>query len=255
MDLSLVSLLVFIVCSAQTAVHEVSMFYGCFDSADCQVQFHLDGDQIAYADFKEQRAVWTAALIPEQVEVLEGFYVLAVVSRDRLYKRYLHEAEQIETSPSEDKAPTVFLYPMEEAEEGKDNTLFCYISHYYPPSINVTWTINGVEVMEGRTLSNLLPEQDGTFSQLAGLSVRPQPDQVLECSVKHRALSQPAVRTWVLPGKPAGSAAPVCLVLGLVCLFLGIIIFIISAHDSLRCQLSSYWQTAYLRVAGLNQQT
>uniref|UniRef100_A0A3B4ZV80 Ig-like domain-containing protein n=1 Tax=Stegastes partitus TaxID=144197 RepID=A0A3B4ZV80_9TELE len=219
------------VCVSPPADHEVILFYGCFHSADCQAQLHLDEDQIAYADFKNQQTVWTAPLLQEHQETFRELYALAVVCKDTLYNEYLPQAVQIEKGPSEDKAPTVSIYPMEEAEEGQNNTLFCYISHFYPPSVDVTWTRNGIVVTEGLTLNNLIPETDGTFSQLVGLSVRPQPEDVLQCSVKHRALSRAAVGTWELSGKPAGSAAPwVCLALGLIFLCLGITIFIIAAR-------------------------
>lgn len=85
---------------------------------------------------------------------------------------------------------------MEETEQGEENTLYCYISHFYPPSANITWTKNGVQVTEGVALSNLHPETDGTFSQLASLSFHPETDDVLGCSVQHQALSRPVTKTW-----------------------------------------------------------
>ena len=85
---------------------------------------------------------------------------------------------------------------MEELEEGKENTFYCYIRNFYPPFINVTWTVNNVQVTEGVTLGNLTPEMDGSFSLLAGLSVRPQPADMLRCNVQHQALSRPLVTEW-----------------------------------------------------------
>lgn len=238
--------------TAHAALHEGTMFYGCHEFGDCQVQMHWDGDQAIYADFKKGQAVWTAPLLEELKDVLSsGFYILALVSRERLLKHYLSKAMQIDRSPTEEKAPTVLIYPMEETEQGEENTLYCYISHFYPPSANITWTKNGVQVTEGVALSNLHPETDGTFSQLASLSFHPETDDVLGCSVQHQALSRPVTKTWELPSRSVGSAAAwACLSLGLVCLTFGVVIFIISANDSLRRQLSDCWRAAYHRVAG-----
>ncbi|XP_071318234.1 uncharacterized protein [Trachinotus anak] len=243
-----------VVHTAHTGLHQVTMFYGCFQSGDCQVQLHWDGHQVVYADFRTGQAVWTAPLLDELKEHMSpGFYIVALVSKERLSEYYLAKAVQIDKSPTKEKAPTVLVYPMEEAEQGKENTLYCYIRHFYPPSINVTWTRNGVQVTEGAALSGLYPDMDGTFSQLASLSFRPEPGDVLRCSVQHQALSLPVNTTWALPVSSRGAgAASVCLSVGLVCLALGVIIFIVSTGDALRRQLSKCWRAAYHRAAGLN---
>lgn len=65
---------------------------------------HWDGDQAIYADFKKGQAVWTAPLLEELKDVLSsGFYVLALVSKERLLKHYLSKAMQIDRSPTEEK--------------------------------------------------------------------------------------------------------------------------------------------------------
>ncbi|XP_062298278.1 H-2 class II histocompatibility antigen, A-K alpha chain-like [Scomber scombrus] len=225
------------------------MFYGCFESCDCQVQFQWDGDQVMFADFKSGRTVWTAPLMSElEKPMSEGFYILAQDSKLRLCKHYLSKATQIDKNPTEEKAPTMLVYPREEAELGKQTVLYCYISHFYPPSINVTWTRNGLTVTEGVTLSNLYPESDGTFSQLTSLSVSPETDDVLGCIVQHQTLIHPVTTAWALPVKPDASGPVVCLSVGVICLTVGIIIFIISANDSLRHRLCESWQTAFHRV-------
>ncbi|KAM4525423.1 RLA class II histocompatibility antigen, DP alpha-1 chain-like [Odontesthes bonariensis] len=241
----------FIFPTAGAAVHEGTMFYGCFQSGDGQVQLHWDGDQVIYADFKRKRAVWTAPLLEELEEQMSyGFYMVALVSKERACKQYLGKAVQKDKSPTREKAPTVLVYSMEEVEEGKENTFYCYIRSFYPPSINVTWTVNGVPVTEGGTLGNLSPEMDGSFSLLAGLSVRPQPADVLRCSVQHRALGRPLVAEWALPARSeASGAAWACLSVGLLCLLSGVIIFIMAANDCPRQQLSDCFGAAYHRAA------
>lgn len=239
--------------TAHSALYEGTMFYGCFESGEGQVQIHWNRDQMVYADFKNGQAVWTAPLLDKLKNGMSSeFYILALVSRERLCKHYLPKALQFDKSPTEEKAPTMFVYPKEEAEQGEENTLYCYISHFYPPSINVTWTKNGVQVTNGVTLSNLYPEMDGTFSQLASLSFRPETDDVLGCSVQHEALRNPVKATWALPVRLAGSggAAWACLSLGLVCFTFGVFIFIFTNKEFLRHQLFDCWLAAYHRVAG-----
>ncbi|XP_044193597.1 RLA class II histocompatibility antigen, DP alpha-1 chain-like [Thunnus albacares] len=254
MDFSLVllvSLVSGIVSTAHAARYEATVFYGCFESCDCKVQLHWDGDQVMYADFKSGETVWTAPLLSEVENTMSaGFYILAQVSKERLCKHYLPKATQIDKNPTEEKAPRMLVYPSEEAELGKEITLYCYISHFYPPLINVTWTRNGFKVTEGVALSNPQPETDGTFSQLASLSFHPKTDDVLGCIVQHQALSHPVNTAWVLPVNPDASGAVACLSLGVICLTVGVIIFIISASDTLRQQLFGSCQTSFHRAAG-----
>ncbi|XP_042254022.1 H-2 class II histocompatibility antigen, A-Q alpha chain-like isoform X1 [Thunnus maccoyii] len=200
MDFSLVLLVLLvlgIVSTAHAARYEGTMFYGCFESCDCKVQLHWDGDQVMYADFKSGETVWTAPLLSEVENTMSaGFYIQSQVSKERLCKHYLPKATQIDKNPTEEKAPRMLVYPSEEAELGKEITLYCYISHFYPPLINVTWTRNGFKVTEGVALSNPQPETDGTFSQLASLSFHPKTDDVLGCTVQHQALSHPVNTAW-----------------------------------------------------------
>ncbi|CAK6980909.1 RLA class II histocompatibility antigen%2C DP alpha-1 chain-like isoform X2 [Scomber scombrus] len=156
MDFSLVLLASGLVSTVHAAHYEGIMFYGCFESCDCQVQFQWDGDQVMFADFKSGRTVWTAPLMSElEKPMSEGFYILAQDSKLRLCKHYLSKATQIDKNPTEEKA---------------------------------------------------------------------------------------------LPVKPDASGPVVCLSVGVICLTAGIIIFIISANDSLRHRLCESWQTAFHRV-------
>lgn len=76
------------------------MFYGCFESGDSQVQLHWDGDQVLYADFKNQKMVWTVPLLEEQSEMFPGMYKLALVSRERICHVYLAAALDRDRSPT-----------------------------------------------------------------------------------------------------------------------------------------------------------
>lgn len=87
-----------------SAHHEGTLFYGCFEPCDCQVQLLWDGDQVIYADFKSGQSVWTAPLLSEVEQPMsEGFYILAQDSKQSLCNYYLSRAVQEDKSPSEDK--------------------------------------------------------------------------------------------------------------------------------------------------------
>uniref|UniRef100_UPI003AAF68B9 HLA class II histocompatibility antigen, DP alpha 1 chain-like n=1 Tax=Centroberyx gerrardi TaxID=166262 RepID=UPI003AAF68B9 len=125
--------------------------------------------------------------------------------------------------------PTAVLYPRQEAELGAENTLFCYVSRFYPPSVNISWSRNGVELTEGVALSNLLPEPDGTFSRLASLTFSPEAGALLRCRVEHQALPHPHTTTWEFSSRPDGPGSSVLLgvglALGFLCLAAGAVLF------------------------------
>ncbi|XP_071395320.1 RLA class II histocompatibility antigen, DP alpha-1 chain-like [Centroberyx affinis] len=229
MDFLLVSLVLSHIGSTAAAVHEATLFYGCWQSGEAQVQAHWDGDQLLYADFDKERAVWTAPLLADLRDTWLGFYILARISRERVCKVYLPAAAEADKDPPEERAPTVVLYPQQEAELGAENTLFCYVSRFYPPSVNISWSRNGVELTEGVALSNLLPEPDGTFSRLVGLSFSPEAGAKLGCRVEHRALPHPRTTTWEFPSRPDGPGSSVLLgvglTLGFLCLAAGAVLF------------------------------
>uniref|UniRef100_A0A669CEV8 Ig-like domain-containing protein n=1 Tax=Oreochromis niloticus TaxID=8128 RepID=A0A669CEV8_ORENI len=121
--------------------------------------------------------------------------------------------------------------------------LVCSAYNFYPQQIRLSWLRDGV----------VIPDPPGMMiTEMPGgecFSFQPQSDDVVECSVQHQALSRPLITTWSKT-VARSAAAWVCLSLGLLCIALGVIIFIISAKESLRHKLSDFWRAAYQRVAG-----
>lgn len=122
-------------------------------------------------------------------------------------------------------APDNILYPRDNVELGVENRLICFVNHFYPPFINVTWTKNTVKVTEEASLSRYHPNKDGTFHQFSTLSFTPQEGDIYTCSVNHTALDEPQTRFWEseMRGSSAGPAVlcGVGLILGLLGLATG----------------------------------
>ncbi|KAK5871915.1 hypothetical protein PBY51_012655 [Eleginops maclovinus] len=90
------------------------------------------------------------------------------------------------------------IYTRYEEEAGVGNSLFCLANHFYPPSINFTWTKNGVELMERVSNLRYRHNSDGTFHRISTLSFTPGDEDVYSCSVQHQASPQPLSTSWEL---------------------------------------------------------
>lgn len=93
-------------------------------------------------------------------------------------------------------APDISIYARYEGEDGVVNTLFCLANHFYPPTINFTWTKNGEEVTEGVLNLRYRHNSDGTFHRISTLSLTPREGELYSCKVEHQALEQPLTRSW-----------------------------------------------------------
>ena len=88
------------------------------------------------------------------------------------------------------------IYPKDEVVIGTENTLICFVNHFFPPPIKVKWTKNDVVVaVEDRILS-YLPNPDKTYRHISTLTFTPQEGDVYACTVEHEALQEPQTRFW-----------------------------------------------------------
>ncbi|KAE8288790.1 RLA class II histocompatibility antigen, DP alpha-1 chain D10 haplotype [Larimichthys crocea] len=94
------------------------------------------------------------------------------------------------------EAPVSALYPAEEVQLGVENTLTCFVNHFYPPDIKVSWTKNGQPLSEGVSLSRYYPNNDQTFHQFSTLTFTPTEEDIYSCTVEHSALDRPITRIW-----------------------------------------------------------
>ncbi|KAG8010067.1 H-2 class II histocompatibility antigen [Nibea albiflora] len=141
-------------CAFSQVPHEVTYFVGCFMNGTTEVQYEFDGDEILYVDFQKEEAVYT---LPSQI--------LA-------------------------DAPVSVFYPAEEVQLGIENTLTCFVNHFYPPDIKVSWTKNGQPLSEGVSLSRYYPNNDQTFHQFSTLTFTPREGDIYSCTVEHSSTGQ-----------------------------------------------------------------
>ncbi|XP_042359121.1 H-2 class II histocompatibility antigen, A-K alpha chain-like [Plectropomus leopardus] len=192
-------LILFSGASAATPSHTFHFIYGCYDSGDVRVDILMDEDMGGYADFTKGEVVIAIPHIPQSLaELRKTAYEYAKAS-------IVHCQNVLDTAKSADPgaplrqdAPDISIYTRDEEEDGVMNTLFCLANHFYPPSINFTWTKNGVEVTDGVLDLRYRQNSDGTFHRISTLSFTPQKGDVYACSVEHQASHQPLSKNWEL---------------------------------------------------------
>ncbi|XP_023118328.2 H-2 class II histocompatibility antigen, A-Q alpha chain-like isoform X1 [Amphiprion ocellaris] len=181
-------------------VHDITYIVGCFEDTTTIAQYEFDGEEILYADFDRQQVVYTIPpyLVPDPVHVFGDLHVYRNALKARRACAGVVAYCKVEgIHPEEVKdPPESFIYPEDEVILGLENSLICFVNHFYPPSINVSWTKNGLPVSEGMSLSQYYPNSDQTFHRFSMLTFTPSEGDVYSCTVEHSALDTPKTRIW-----------------------------------------------------------
>uniref|UniRef100_A0A3Q1FN72 Ig-like domain-containing protein n=1 Tax=Acanthochromis polyacanthus TaxID=80966 RepID=A0A3Q1FN72_9TELE len=148
------------VCICAESNHELCHVFGCFDSSDTQLCLTLDDDEVYYADFKKGVLIWDGK-IPTSFQV-SWAYEYALKYRT-ICRNDMQTWKRDESTTKKKVPPEVIIYPRDDVIKEEDNTLICFINHFFPPIMNVTWTKNDVEVAEETPFVKFLPNPDGTF--------------------------------------------------------------------------------------------
>uniref|UniRef100_A0A8D0D0W1 Ig-like domain-containing protein n=1 Tax=Sander lucioperca TaxID=283035 RepID=A0A8D0D0W1_SANLU len=164
------------------SIHDFHYIYGCYEYGEVRVDVLVDDEVAAYADFSKDEVVFAIPHLPQSVPRLKKEAYALAKANISIYSRY-------------------------EGEDGVVNTLFCLANHFYPPSINFTWTKNGVEVTEGVSNLRYRHNGDGTFHRISTLSFTPREGDVHSCSVEHPSLHRPLARSW---GRTKSCVCPLC---------------------------------------------
>uniref|UniRef100_A0A3B3X0M9 Ig-like domain-containing protein n=1 Tax=Poecilia mexicana TaxID=48701 RepID=A0A3B3X0M9_9TELE len=139
--------------------HEITYFVGCFVNGTIDMQSEFDGEEILYINIQKKEIVFTPV--------------------------------------SEEKdPPDSMIFPSREVEPGVENSLICFVNNFYPPSIKVSWTKNGVPVRRGVSVGDYSPNNDQTFRQFSTLTFTPSEGDIYSCTVEHPALETPKTRIW-----------------------------------------------------------
>uniref|UniRef100_A0A3B4B9Z8 Ig-like domain-containing protein n=1 Tax=Periophthalmus magnuspinnatus TaxID=409849 RepID=A0A3B4B9Z8_9GOBI len=176
--------------------HEANYIVGCFFNGTTQISLDLDGDLCLYADFENDDVALT----------LPPFFYVNTSQFPHLYRNALR-AKKLHSAPSiyiyelpnltSSDPPESILYPAEEVLLEVENSLVCFVNHFYPPVITVTWTKNNRLVSEGVSTSTYISNDDQTFHCFSTLTFTPEDGDVYSCTVEHPALEEPKTQSWI----------------------------------------------------------
>ncbi|AWO96614.1 putative h-2 class II histocompatibility antigen A-B alpha chain-like [Scophthalmus maximus] len=187
-------------CTFSQAAHEYITVVGCFDNGPTEVTAVFNAEELMYADFERQVIEYTVPpfLMLDPGEVLKDIAVYKNAKKVKnLCLAIMAYCRAEEKNPPEEKdPPESILYPAEEVQRGVENLLICFVNHFYPPYIEVSWTKNGHPVSEGVSLSRYYSNDDLTFRQFSTMTFTPREGDIYSCTVEHSALETPTTRIW-----------------------------------------------------------
>ncbi|KAM9353463.1 H-2 class II histocompatibility antigen, A-U alpha chain-like [Symphorus nematophorus] len=192
-------LLLHTVCAFSKIPHEILYVVGCFENGTTQIQYEFDAEEMLYVNFEKQEVIYTVPrfLVDDPSGIFENLHVYKnAVKAKRACRVAAPFLKLEEKNPEEKDPPESILYPAEEAQLGVENSLICFVNHFYPPDIRVSWTKNGRPVLEGVSLSRYYPNNDQTFHQFSTLTFTPREGDIYSCTVEHSALDRPTTRIW-----------------------------------------------------------
>ncbi|XP_003458494.3 H-2 class II histocompatibility antigen, A-U alpha chain [Oreochromis niloticus] len=232
MFLKIIIILSTAACVEAEGRHTLCHIYGCFDSSDTQICAAFDGDEVYYADFKKDELIWESK-IPISFHLPDA-YKYAVFYRS-MCKNDIYRWKPDKSVIKKKEPPEFIIYPRDEVITGEDNTLICFINHFFPPSINIKWTKNDVEVTVEDPFIKTLSNPDGTAYVLSYLNFVPETGDIYSCTVEHEALKEPQTRFWeVETDEINNDPAVFCglgLSLGLLGVFIGTYFFFKAGHS------------------------
>lgn len=180
--------------------HEITYVVACFKDGPTEVQYEFDSEEMIYADFDNSTLVYTfpSFFTFDPTKVIDTEHLLKNANKGKkacsALMTYVVGEEQY--PPENKEPPESILYSAEEVKFGVENTLVCFVNHFFPPSINVSWTKNNQPVSEGVSLSRYYPNSDQTFHQFSTLTFTPNKGDIYTCTVEHVALESPKTRFW-----------------------------------------------------------
>ncbi|XP_067251304.1 HLA class II histocompatibility antigen, DP alpha 1 chain-like [Chanodichthys erythropterus] len=215
--------------------HEAFEYAAC---SDIEEEYYIgyDEEEVGHVDFKQKRGVPT---LPDFVGniTFPGIYAIgadAIVGCKRDLPRFIDTFKSLPLEIDLD-APQTSIYPKDDVQLGVQNTLICHVTGFYPPSVNISWTKNNVNVTEGMSLSQYRPRTDNSFNIFSTLKFTPAEGDIYSCTVNHKALQgQPQTKIWdvdvALPSVGPAVFCGVGVTLGLLGVAVGTF-FLIKGHN------------------------
>ncbi|XP_007186983.1 HLA class II histocompatibility antigen, DM alpha chain isoform X2 [Balaenoptera acutorostrata] len=92
--------------------------------------------------------------------------------------------------------PIAEVFTLKPLEFGKPNTLVCFVSNLFPPTLTVSWQHHSAPVEGARP--TFVSAVDGlTFQAFSYLNFTPAPSDIFSCIVTHEIDSYTAIAFWV----------------------------------------------------------
>ncbi|NWY35319.1 B2MG protein, partial [Pheucticus melanocephalus] len=93
------------------------------------------------------------------------------------------------------EAPKVEVYGRSRAEEGKANTLHCFVTGFHPPKIDIELLKNGVPIPDV-TYGDLSFNDKWRFQRLVHAPFIPTREDTFSCRVMHSTMPEPRDYEW-----------------------------------------------------------
>ncbi|XP_042345122.1 H-2 class II histocompatibility antigen, A-U alpha chain-like [Plectropomus leopardus] len=197
---ALVILMINSICAFSQIPHEISYVLGCFENGTTQAQYEFDAEEILYMDFDRDEVVYTVPrfIVDDPSKMFDNIHVYENAKKNKKTCLAILEFCKVQEKnpPEQTEPPKSVLYTSQEVELGVGNSLICFVNHFYPPLIKVSWTRNGRPVSEGVSLSRYYPNKDQTFHQFSTLTFTPREGDIYSCTVEHVTLDRPKTRIW-----------------------------------------------------------
>ncbi|XP_074509807.1 RLA class II histocompatibility antigen, DP alpha-1 chain-like [Sebastes fasciatus] len=115
--------------------HEICVIVGCFYNGTTQVQYEFDAEEILYMDFDREELVYTVPrfMTDDPSKLFENINVFINAEKNKnacLAVNNVLKSEERNLTEETD-APESILYPSEEVKLGVENTLICFVNHFY----------------------------------------------------------------------------------------------------------------------------
>ncbi|NXI43861.1 DMA protein, partial [Galbula dea] len=118
----------------------------------------------------------------------------------------LHNLTQLVAGkiPEAKGIPVANIFPLFPPSLGEANTLVCMVENIFPPAVEISWQLNGVQVTQGVTNTYYTPTEDLTFTRFSYLKVTPVAGEVYTCIITQEGDNTSVISYWV-PQAPVPS--------------------------------------------------
>ncbi|XP_043939273.1 H-2 class II histocompatibility antigen, E-S beta chain-like [Protopterus annectens] len=126
--------------------------------------------------------------------------------------------------------PKVKISPTGNSGSIHSNMLVCFVSGFYPPSMNISWLKNGEEVTHDISSTGIIQNGDWTYQIHLTLELTPKAGEKYGCKVVHSSLREPLIVDWVpeetLSGKNKLITGIGGFVLGTIFIIVGLVVYL-----------------------------